>query len=63
MWTDEFFQEVVLMEQTWVHDSESTVAKVLGEAAEAVGAPIALAGFVRFALGEGVEKEETDTAA
>ena len=58
-----FFQEVVLMEQTWVHDSESTVAKVLGEAAEAVGAPIALAGFVRFALGEGVETEETDSAA
>ncbi|MEE8214980.1 MAG: elongation factor Ts, partial [Alphaproteobacteria bacterium] len=38
------------------------VAKVIEAAAEEFGAPVALAGFVRFALGEGIEREEKDFA-
>ena len=58
-----YYQEVVLLEQTWVIDGESRVAKVVEEAAKTVGAPVKVNGFVRFALGEGIEKEETDFAA
>ncbi len=55
-----FFQEAVLLEQTWVHDGESKVAKIVEEATTAAGAPIVVAGFVRFALGEGIEKATQD---
>ena len=58
-----FYQDVVLGEQTWVIDGETRVSKVLSQAADDVGAPISVAGFVRFALGEGIEKEEEDFAA
>jgi len=50
-----FYQDAVLLEQTWVHDGESSVAKVLAEAAKSLGAPVRVSGFVRFALGEGLE--------
>lgn len=53
-----FYQDAVLLEQTWVHDGESTVAKVLEEAAAKLGAPVRVSGFVRFALGEGVDTAE-----
>ena len=39
------------------------VAKVVEDAAKEVGAPVKLAGFVRFALGEGIEKKQDDFAA
>lgn len=58
-----FYEEVVLAEQTFVIDNETKIAKVLENAASDVGAPVAVAGFVRFALGEGIEKEEKDFAA
>jgi elongation factor Ts len=58
-----FYQEVVLLEQTYVIDNETKVAKVVENAAKDIGAPVKLAGFVRFQLGEGVEKEESDFAA
>ncbi len=58
-----FYQEVVLLAQTFVIDGENTVEQALKNAEGDVGAPIALKGFVRFALGEGIEKEETDFAA
>ena len=58
-----FFEEVCLLEQTWVIDNESKVGKVVEEAAKEAGAPIAVKGFLRFALGEGVEKKEEDFAA
>jgi elongation factor Ts len=58
-----FYEEVVLAEQTFVIDNETKIAKVLEAAAGDVGAPVAIAGFVRFALGEGVEREEKDFAA
>jgi elongation factor Ts len=58
-----FYQDVVLGEQTWVIDGETRVSKILSQAAEDIGAPISVAGFVRFALGEGIEKEKEDFAA
>ncbi len=58
-----YFEEVCLMDQTYVIDGESKVSKAVEAAAKDVGAPVAVTGFVRFALGEGVEKEESDFAA
>ena len=58
-----FYQDVVLTEQTWVHDGKSKVSKVLQQAENDLGTAVKLAGFVRFALGEGIEKEEVDFAA
>ena len=58
-----FYEEVVLSEQVFVIDGETKVAKVIEAAAEDVGAPVAISGFVRFALGEGIEREEKDFAA
>lgn len=58
-----FYEEVVLLHQTFVIDGETKIAKLLKEAAAEVGAPVALTGFVRMALGEGIEKEVQDFAA
>lgn len=59
-----FYEEVVLTSQVFVIDGETRIEKVLENAAGGVGAPIALKGFVRFELGEGVDKgEEADFAA
>jgi elongation factor Ts len=58
-----FYEEVVLLEQTWVIDGESKVQSALEAAAKDAGAPIAVKGFVRYALGEGIEREEKDFAA
>jgi len=58
-----YYEDVVLLEQVYVIDGESRVAKVVETAAKEAGAPLRLAGFARFALGEGIEKESTDFAA
>lgn len=58
-----YYEEVVLLKQTSVVDGENRIEQVVDAAAKAAGQPIALAAFARFALGEGVEKEETDFAA
>lgn len=58
-----FYQEVVLLEQTSMVDGETQIRKVLENASKDLGTPITLTGFVRFQLGEGVEKEESDFAA
>ena len=60
-----FYKEATLLDQVSVHGEHSnrTIAQVVKEAEGKAGAPIRLAGFARFALGEGVEKEETDFAA
>lgn len=58
-----FYEEVVLLEQSFVHDPDVTVAKAL-EAAEAdIGAPIRITAFHRFALGEGIDRPDSDFAA
>lgn len=58
-----FHEEVVLLSQTFVVDTEKTVAQALKAAEGDVGAPVELTAFVVFRLGEGVEKEESDFAA
>jgi elongation factor Ts len=58
-----FYQEVVLEEQTFVIDGETKVADAVSAAAKEAGAPVRVAGFVRFELGEGVEKGESGFAA
>ncbi|MBE7210315.1 MAG: elongation factor Ts, partial [Gluconacetobacter diazotrophicus] len=52
-----YYEEVVLLEQVWVHDGESRVKAVVQKAGGR------LAGFDRFQLGEGIEKETSDFAA
>jgi elongation factor Ts len=51
-----YYKEVCLLDQPFVHDPAKSVAQAIKEAEKTVGAPIAVRGFVRFALGEGVEK-------
>jgi len=51
-----FYEETVLLEQIFVVDNETRIAKVLEKAATDIGGPVKLGGFVRFELGEGVEK-------
>ncbi len=58
-----YFEEVCLLDQVFVIDGETRVSKVVEAAAKDAGGPISIAGFVRFQLGEGVEKEEADFAA
>jgi len=58
-----FYEESVFLQQVFVIDGETPVNKVLENAAKTVGAPVKLAGYVRFAVGEGIEKQETDFAA
>ena len=58
-----FYEDVVLTEQLYVVDGESRVAQMIEKAAKEIGAPVKLAGFKRFALGEGIERKESDFAA
>jgi len=58
-----YYEEVVLLEQVYVVDGENKVKKVVENAAGDIGAPVTLTGFVRFELGEGIEKKEDDFAA
>ncbi|MBV8577088.1 MAG: elongation factor Ts, partial [Acetobacteraceae bacterium] len=58
-----YYKEVCLLEQAFIHDTGKSVAQALKEAEGKIGAPVKIAGFVRYALGEGIEKQETDFAA
>ncbi len=58
-----FYEESVLLSQTFVIDGENTVEQALKNAEADVGASITFKNFIRLALGEGVEKEEEDFAA
>ena len=58
-----FYEDTVLLDQVYVIDGESRVGKVVEAAAKAAGTPIGVAGFVRFALGEGIDRSVTDFAA
>jgi elongation factor Ts len=62
----EFFGQVVLMQQVFMGpagDGKMTVEQYLKAEEKAAGAPIKVANFIRYALGEGIEKKETDFAA
>ena len=58
-----FRKEHSLVSQLFVMDNKTPVADVVAAAGKEAGAPIALKGFVRFQLGEGIEKQESDFAA
>ncbi len=58
-----FYKEVCLLDQAYVHDPGKSVAQALKEAEGKVGGAIKITGFVRYALGEGIEKQDTDFAA
>jgi len=58
-----FYEEVTLLAQVFVIDGETKVGDVIKNAEKEVGAPIKLTKFVRYGLGEGIEKEVTDFAA
>jgi elongation factor Ts len=58
-----FYEEVCLVDQLYIMDGEKTVAKILLDAEKTVGAPVKIAGYRRFQLGEGIEVEKEDFAA
>src|SRR3954464_580248 len=58
-----FRKDSALLSQLFVMDNKTPVADVVSAAAKDVGSPITLKGFVRFQLGEGIEKKESDFAA
>jgi elongation factor Ts len=58
-----FYKEQTLLEQPFIFDDKKSVAQALKEAEGKVGAPVKITGFVRYALGEGIEKAESDFAA
>jgi elongation factor Ts len=55
-----FYKESTLLEQPFIFDDKKSVAQALKEAEGKVGGAIKIAGFVRYALGEGIEKPDTD---
>ena len=57
-----YYEETVLTEQIFVVDGETKIAKIIDNATQTVGAPVALTGFARFQLGEGIEKKTDDFA-
>ena len=58
-----FYKEVCLLEQPFIFDDKKSVAQALKEAEGKTGGPIKVTGYIRYALGEGIEKQETDFAA
>jgi len=60
---NKFYGEVCLVEQAYVIDPDQKVGKVVAALAKELGTEIKLSGFVRFQLGEGIEKKEDDFAA
>ncbi|MDP3176021.1 MAG: translation elongation factor Ts [Phenylobacterium sp.] len=56
-------EEVVLLKQPFVMNPDQTIEQLIAETSKSTGAPLAMKGFVRFVLGEGVEKKTDDFAA
>ena len=57
-----YYEETVLMQQTFVIDGETQIAKLIEKASKDLGAPVEIEGFVRFQVGEGIEKVQGDFA-
>jgi elongation factor Ts len=55
-----FYKEVCLLDQAYIHDPGKTVGQALKEAEGKVGGAIKVTGFVRYALGEGIERPDSD---
>jgi elongation factor Ts len=58
-----YAREACLLEQAYVHDPSKTVAQAVKEAEGRAGAPIKITGFVRYQLGEGIERHAADFAS
>lgn len=58
-----FYEEIVLEEQIFVIDGKTKIKEVVQMASKEAGSDIKLAGYLKFTLGEGIEKDETDFAA
>ncbi len=58
-----YFKEVCLLEQAFIHDTAKSVSQAVAEAGKAAGGDIKITGFVRYQVGEGIEKQESDFAA
>jgi elongation factor Ts len=58
-----FYKETCLLEQPFIFDDKKSVAQALKEAEGRVSSAIKVAGFVRYALGEGIDRQESDFAA
>ena len=58
-----YYKEVCLLDQPYIHEPSKSVAQALKEAEGKVGSAIKVTGFVRFALGEGIEKQDADFAS
>jgi len=58
-----YYEEVVLLEQPYVRDDKLTIRALVEQQGKALGSPVKIAGFARFFLGEGIEKESKDFAA
>ncbi len=58
-----YYEEVVLLEQVFVVDGKTKVSDVVAQAAKEIGAPVKITGFIRYTLGEGIEKQQSDFAA
>ena len=60
---NKFYEEVCLLDQTFVIDGESKISEIITNAAEKLNSPVSIVGFALMVLGEGVEKKEEDFAA
>ncbi len=58
-----FYKEVCLLDQAFIHEPDKTVAQAIKDIEVNIGSPIKITGFVRYALGEGIDRPETDFAA
>jgi elongation factor Ts len=58
-----FYTEVCLLDQAFIHEPDKSVAQAIKQAEDVAGAPIKVAGFIRYALGEGIDRPDTDFAA
>ena len=58
-----FYEEAVLLEQNYIMDTDRKISKVVEDFAKTLGTPVKLTGFIRYALGEGIEKKNEDFAA
>jgi elongation factor Ts len=58
-----FYKEVCLLDQAFIHEPDKSVAQAIKDAEGRVGGAIKVSGFVRYALGEGIDRPDTDFAA
>jgi len=55
-----FYKEICLLDQAYIHDPDKTVSQAIKDSEGKVGAPIRVTGFVRYALGEGIDRPDSD---